>query len=659
MVRQPAAQQFLRHIQPHESGWIQVHCPRQRAHLELRSVNNRLGPYPSGSPNNFPDGFLDSNPQLFHQKLYLNPRYRQAFADRAKELTTGTGALTPAACLNRYDARKAEYLLGVIAEAARWGDYLYEQNGSSPQCTPANWNTAVAAERTLIPGRTAVLVSQLQAFSPTLYPETFSAGPSQWNAAGAAGLTLKIGPDGMTHLYITGSSTDAVTPHLASKVISIDIIGRQDVDDALTIDFTAGNPLPAGGIVFDGGAGSAGNSLIIIGTSANDDVLMLGGQLTVNASAPIKLTNVALFGLNLGAGSNALRIDHATLRISQANAISPGTNATIDAGALDLNGASDVLGNILLLSGGIFNGTLCADSYTIESGIVTANIVGPGDLQKTSASEAAAGAVNVPNVIVQGGQLTVTSVYAGTLTVAAGATVTIAPIASGPLGAPVAQNDIAQPVVLSTGLEDATDAKAAQVPVDEEQEAANESGCWSALTYVEAAALPPVANDAILDAVTTRGVIRVTPAPNVVPIKETFRAQAAAPAVAPQRMAAAVASDATSLAFVFADNAPRAFVAAMRAPAKTSIFDSLLERLIGAAASEKRAYTPGAGDRLARREAVQGIFDNAGFQANRALAEHIPAGRRDKVLEKAVDQVLAKGDNAVFTEGDEAVWAML
>ena len=415
---------------------------------------NRLGPYPNSS-SNFPDGFLDSNPQLFHQKLYQNAEYRLAFANRVKELTTGNGALTAAAALARYDARKTEYSLAVIPEAARWGDYVHEYDSNAAQCTPTNWTTAVAAERALIPGRTAILISELTAFSPTLYPETFSAGPSQWAAAGSAGLTLKLGTDGKIHLYITGTTTDAVTPHLPANIITINISGRENIDDVLTVDFAPGSPIPAGGIVYDGGTGGSGNSLIINGTSANDAILLIDDQLLVNASAPIKFSNVTLFGFYLAAGSDNLRIDHATLKINQNNAISAGTDVTFDAGILDLNGMSDTLGDVTLLSGGILNGTLYADSYNIESGAITAILAGPGALVKTTTGRADAGSVNTSSVTVNEGELTADSIFCGTLTVAAGGTVTINPLPGGPM-ATLAPSAITNAALITEPILDVT-----------------------------------------------------------------------------------------------------------------------------------------------------------------------------------------------------------
>ena len=106
---------------------------------------------------------------------------------------------------------------------------------------------------------------------------------------------------------------------------------------------------------------------------------------------------------------------------------------TIDGGILDLNGKTDTIGNLLLKSGSVVNGTLHANSYNIESGTVTATINGPGGLQKSTTAQATTGVVNTSNVTVDSGQLTATAIYTNTLTIGTGAKVTIASIAGSPL----------------------------------------------------------------------------------------------------------------------------------------------------------------------------------------------------------------------------------
>lgn len=267
-------------------------------------------------------------------------------------------------------------------------------------------------------------------------PEVFSAGPSAWNAAGTTGLTLKLGTDGKLHLYQTGTTIDAVPPHVPSKVTNIQITGRNNADDELTVDFSQGNPLPVTGMVFDGGGDTSGDTFLLKGTPGNDDVTLTTTHVFLAGMPRIRYANIEFFGFDLGGGENSLMINNSTLRINADDAISAGTDVVIYDGTLDLNGKTETLGDLTLVSGSILSGTLHADSYLIEGGTITAKIAGPGELIKTSTEQATVDAVNTSNVTVSDGQLTATSIVTGNLTIGAGVTLTIATIPSGPLSAP-------------------------------------------------------------------------------------------------------------------------------------------------------------------------------------------------------------------------------
>ena len=88
------------------------------------------------------------------------------------------------------------------------------------------------------------------------------------NNWGAAGLTLKLAGDGRLHVYRTGTITDAVPSSTAGEVVDVRITGRDGAADELTIDFSGGDPLTIGGVVYDAGIGSTGDSLVIGGRHA-------------------------------------------------------------------------------------------------------------------------------------------------------------------------------------------------------------------------------------------------------------------------------------------------------------------------------------------------------------------------------------------------------
>jgi len=256
-----------------------------------------------------------------------------------------------------------------------------------------------------------------------------SSSPFTWPAAG---LTLQLAADANLHIYQTGTTTNVVPPYAMAGLNSVNVDGLNSGGESLTIDLSGGQPIPAGGITFNGGAGG-GNSLFLIGSPGGNSAVMSAAQITDNGLAPIYYSNALYFGFDFVGGTNSLLINNATLKINQNNAISADTNVTIDGGILDLNGKTDTIGDLLLKSGSILSGTLHANAYNIESGIVTAAISGTGDLLKTTTGQATVGTVNTTNTTVSGGELIADSIVTGTLTVGAGSVVKIAPDPSGPL----------------------------------------------------------------------------------------------------------------------------------------------------------------------------------------------------------------------------------
>ena len=248
---------------------------------------------------------------------------------------------------------------------------------------------------------------------------------------------MKQGDDGKLHVYQTGAATDAVPPHNPIMVTGISITGR-DTNDIVIDEYS-------------------------------------------------------------GAYSSLL-VKNATLKINQDNAISAGTNVTIDGGILDLNGKTDTIGDLLLKSGSVLNGTLYANAYNIESGTVTANIVGPGGLQKTTTGQATTGVVTASNVTIEAGQLTATSINTGTLTLRPGSRITIAHIPGGPTAdnalAPIALQPIPRkPIVQPT----ATDAA---VPSSSDATVAVTAGPLAASTVL---AMPAPASSEVASALASSG----------------------------------------------------------------------------------------------------------------------------------------------------------
>jgi hypothetical protein len=429
-----------------------------------------------------------------------------------------------------------------------------------------------------------------------------------------AGLTLKINSgDGLVHLYQTGTTTDVAAPCTLADITSVDITGRDNIDDVLTIDFSNGDPIPAGGLIFNGGSldEGNGNSLVVIGTTGGDSVVMSASQITDNVSAPIFYSNIIYFEFNLAGGSNSLAINGATLKINQDNAISSGTDVTIDNGTLDLDGHTDTIGDLLLTSGSIDNGVLHADSYVVQSGTVTADVVGPGGLEKSTTAAATLGNVSASNVTVSGGQLTANSIATNTLTIGAGAKVTIAPIAGGPL-------------------------------------AAN-----SALTPLAASALrptsrnliaQPTAANTIASPASTSPVYLVASTPAKIIDTDTKHL--------PPQFPIYYRLDARALHQIFESRLEKSVATSIANDKITSILSSLRDELPSRVSQfAKFPAIPAINIRQAHFAALQTVIQNARWtdtdaEADFDIAQHVRAGKHSKQLENAVDEVL--GEEEVF-----------
>jgi hypothetical protein len=96
-----------------------------------------------------------------------------------------------------------------------------------------------------------------------------SVGPLVYNAPGGGDLTLIRNGTDLQILDSTGpgiSQSFTLAPHVV-------IIGADGVDNLLTIDFSGGDPLPSGGITYDGGVG--GNDTLAL-TDGSVDIILHG-----------------------------------------------------------------------------------------------------------------------------------------------------------------------------------------------------------------------------------------------------------------------------------------------------------------------------------------------------------------------------------------------
>jgi autotransporter-associated beta strand protein len=242
-------------------------------------------------------------------------------------------------------------------------------------------------------------------------PDVLRVLAADWTSAG---LTLtKSAGDGRLHVYATGTTSNAVPSRSPAVVSAVQLDGRDNADDALAIDFSGGNPVPSGGVQYDGGAGD-GDSLLIADAAGSDTVTMTATQLTVNGSSVIRYHGVENFAFDLGAGT------------------------------LDLGGSTQTVGGVTLWSGSVLQGVFESTSCTVYGGTVEARLTGVGGLWKRGNGVATFSAANSYS----GG----TKVIAGTLIVADANA--LPPGAAVDIGAGAT-------VVLTSGLIGAADAAAA------------------------------------------------------------------------------------------------------------------------------------------------------------------------------------------------------
>ncbi|MBX3427853.1 MAG: CotH kinase family protein [Pirellulales bacterium] len=141
--------QYFIHDNEHSLG------PEEGGTVHGTQFIDRTGPFNAGNQSNY----AYFNPVYLHQDLLSVAAYRQRFADRAQELLSGAGLMTPAASIARMEERRVQVEPAVIAESARWGD--------SKVAVPLNkshWQTEVDwLYNTYFPGRTNTVISQLRA----------------------------------------------------------------------------------------------------------------------------------------------------------------------------------------------------------------------------------------------------------------------------------------------------------------------------------------------------------------------------------------------------------------------------------------------------------------------------------------------------------------
>ncbi len=159
-------------------------------------------------------------------------------------------------------------------------------------------------------------------------------------------------------VYVNSASSPASTIPF-SQLTQWQVLGGAG-DDQLTVDFSHGDPLPAGGLSFAGGTGSGNNGLTIIGTGSADSVTLSPTQLTFDALAPIVYSNVQTVALSLSGAHGSLAGSLATgtsLVLEGGGSITPAAgftqagNLTVRSGSVVLNASNELASGASLTVG--------------------------------------------------------------------------------------------------------------------------------------------------------------------------------------------------------------------------------------------------------------------------------------------------------------------
>ena len=151
------------------------------------------------------------------------------------------------------------------------------------------------------------------------FSTTLIVTPADWTATG---LTLTLGSDENLHVYTTGTTTDAVTSRAPASVVNVQITAPTGYAANLTIDSTAGNPIPAGGLNYSGAGGlikiGSGTATLSGTDTYTGGTIVSAGTLLINSAKALPKAG----GLTVGNGSK-FTVDSSDATSSAASDYSP------------------------------------------------------------------------------------------------------------------------------------------------------------------------------------------------------------------------------------------------------------------------------------------------------------------------------------------------
>lgn len=175
--------------------------------------------------------------------------------------------------------------------------------------------------------------------------EVVTIGDSSWTDAGLTVKTDTLGT--LLRVVTSGTNTNAFAEqHVLSKVSSLTINGRNTLSDRLVIDFGSGNPIPAGGVTYNGGTGGNDSLELINGlgfttithsfTSASSGTVTAIGA---SATSVIRYTGLEPIIDSLGAdarvfsygsGNDSITLNDGVSGDGRMSIAAPGTGESVD-----------------------------------------------------------------------------------------------------------------------------------------------------------------------------------------------------------------------------------------------------------------------------------------------------------------------------------------
>ena len=188
------------------------------------------------------------------------------------------------------------------------------------------------------------------------------------------------------------------TTHYAFEydAVSSILVSTLAGNDSLTVDFSGGNPVPPGGISYDGGTDTAGDGFTILGSAGDDVIHEANATFSVNGSANIVALNVERDVIGAGDGNDTVDLDNVNV---PTNVLGQNGNDTVN--VAQISGNLDFFASIVV-TGGAGNDQVIlwdmnapnSDGWTLNAGLISRGIFAGLDYGV---------GLTVENVIVHGG----------------------------------------------------------------------------------------------------------------------------------------------------------------------------------------------------------------------------------------------------------------